>query len=240
MSFLTIYHRHILAAVHYNFNLQRETKKRNGDGEERIKISYPKFKNGEATVRDVRVQPNFGEQAWSLFHSSCFCFGGIVCHKNKSSQSNNPVFFISWAVSTDYVEEIFQTYLNASKSDLTEAAAKLREMTPAPMNTMVEKQPREEAVQKRIKRRSMEVKDVPPTTPGRWMWNTMKWSQKLIVCCFPVRYLKSVTIFFQFQSVSQVPDGSEKQNPSVNNASNQWKDIKMLSTVLRIGKKTNF
>ena len=82
-------------------------------------------------------------------------------------RSNNPVFFISWVVSTDYVEEIFQTYLNASKSDLTEAAAKLHEMTPAPMNTMVEKQPREEAVQKRIKRRSMEVKDVPPTTPGR-------------------------------------------------------------------------
>ena len=71
------------------------------------------------------------------------------------------------AVSTGYVEEIFQTYLNASKSDLTEAAAELCEMTPAPMNKRVEKQPREEAVQKRIKRRSMEVKDIPPTTPGR-------------------------------------------------------------------------
>lgn len=87
----------------------------------------------------------------------------MVYHESKS---NNPVF-IFLAVSTGYVEEIFKTFLNASKSDLTEAAAKLREMTPAPMNTMVEKQPREEAVQKRIKRRSMEVKDVPPTTPGR-------------------------------------------------------------------------
>ena len=50
---------------------------------------------------------------------------------------------------------------------MKEAAVKLSEMTPAPMNTIVEKQPREEAVQKRIKRRSMEVKDVPPTTLGR-------------------------------------------------------------------------
>ena len=58
---LTIYHRHTLAAAHYNFNLHRETKKRKADGEESIKVSYPKFKNGEATVRDVRVQPNFGE-----------------------------------------------------------------------------------------------------------------------------------------------------------------------------------
>ena len=57
----TIFHRHILASVHFNFNLNRETKKRNTDEEERIKVSYPKFKNGEATVRDVRVQPNFGE-----------------------------------------------------------------------------------------------------------------------------------------------------------------------------------
>ena len=35
--------------------------KRNACGEEKIKVCYPKFKNGEATVRDVRVQPNFGE-----------------------------------------------------------------------------------------------------------------------------------------------------------------------------------
>ena len=57
----TIFHRHILAAVHFNFNLKKETKKRNADGEERIKVCYPKFKNSEGTVRDVRVQPNFGE-----------------------------------------------------------------------------------------------------------------------------------------------------------------------------------
>lgn len=107
-SYVGMYCRHILAAVHFNFNLKRETKKRNADGEERIKVCYPKFKNGEATVRDVRVQPNF-----------------------------------------DYVEEIFQTYMRASKSDLTEAAAELCDKTPAPMNTMVEKQPREEALQKK-------------------------------------------------------------------------------------------
>ena len=57
--------------------------------------------------------------------------------------------------------------MRASKSDLTEAAAELFNKTPAPMNTMVEKQPREEALQQRIKRRSIEIKDVPPSTPGR-------------------------------------------------------------------------
>ena len=129
----------------------------------------------------------------------------------RTTQCSNAIFSIFWPLSTDYVEEIIQTYLNASKSDLTEAAAKLHEMTPVPMNSMVEKQPREEAVQKRLKRRSMEVKDVPPSTPGRLMWNKVKRSQKLIFCCVPVSYLTSITILFHFQSVSQVPDGSEKQ-----------------------------
>jgi len=66
----------------------------------------------------------------------------------------------------DYVEEIYQTFLNASKDDLRDATTKLKERTPAPMNTMLEKQPREEAIQKRVERKKMTAKDVPPTTPG--------------------------------------------------------------------------
>jgi len=62
------------------------------------------------------------------------------------------------------VEEIFQTFLGSSKNDLEEAARKLKVMTPAPMNTMVEKQAGEEAIEKRAKRKKMVVEDVPPTT----------------------------------------------------------------------------
>jgi len=54
-----IFLRHILAAVHFNFNLQREVAVTE-DNRQRQKVVYPKFKNGEATVRDVRVKPNFG------------------------------------------------------------------------------------------------------------------------------------------------------------------------------------
>ena len=53
--------RHILVAVHFNFNLQREVKCRESDGTERWRVSYPKFKNGEATVRNVKITPNFGK-----------------------------------------------------------------------------------------------------------------------------------------------------------------------------------
>ena len=30
-------------------------------GAKRVKVSYPKFKNGEATVKDVTVEPNLGK-----------------------------------------------------------------------------------------------------------------------------------------------------------------------------------
>ena len=53
--------RHILATVHFNNNLQREVKKLT-DGTEQVKVVYPKFKNGEATVRNIRVAPNYGMQ----------------------------------------------------------------------------------------------------------------------------------------------------------------------------------
>ena len=56
--------------------------------------------------------------------------------------------------------------MRASKDELHDASAKLSEKTPAAMNSMLEKQPRAEALQKREQRSKMVVKDVPPTTPG--------------------------------------------------------------------------
>lgn len=50
--------RHAIAIIHFNNNLNRETRTKNGN--EQISVVYPKFKNGEAVVRSVKVQPNFG------------------------------------------------------------------------------------------------------------------------------------------------------------------------------------
>ena len=47
-----------MAAVHFIFNLN--VKHREADGVERVKVSYPKFKNGEETVQNVKVTQNFG------------------------------------------------------------------------------------------------------------------------------------------------------------------------------------
>ena len=57
----TCFHsRHALAVVHFNCNLNRDVRVKK-DGSQQVKVIYPKFKNGEATVRDVRVPVHFGK-----------------------------------------------------------------------------------------------------------------------------------------------------------------------------------
>eukprot|EP00794_Sanderia_malayensis_P001009 gene1009-biopygen255 len=50
---------HIIAVLHFNENLLKEVKKKK-DGSVRYAVSYPKFKNGEATVRELRMPSKFG------------------------------------------------------------------------------------------------------------------------------------------------------------------------------------
>jgi hypothetical protein len=67
----------------------------------------------------------------------------------------------------DYVDDIFTTIcLSIRTKALKKAREELKTMTLAPMNTMLEKQPKSEAIKKREDRRQMLVKDVPPSIPG--------------------------------------------------------------------------
>ena len=52
--------------------------------------------------------------------------------------------------------------LSAESDEIKKAYKELVDITPAPMNTMLEKQPRKEAI-KMIERKEMVVADVPPT-----------------------------------------------------------------------------
>lgn len=57
-SWLGTFCRHILASLHFNENLLRETKKTE-DGKDYYKVSYPKFKLGEEVVREIAVPPTY-------------------------------------------------------------------------------------------------------------------------------------------------------------------------------------
>ena len=52
--------------------------KESKDGCQRIKVTYPKFKDGEATVRDVKEKQNFGTRVKktipTLGHKCGKCF----------------------------------------------------------------------------------------------------------------------------------------------------------------------
>ncbi|KAL9970830.1 hypothetical protein ACROYT_G023277 [Oculina patagonica] len=51
--------RHILAILHFNENIHRETQV-SKDGKEYIRVTYPKFKLGEEVVREVASPPTYG------------------------------------------------------------------------------------------------------------------------------------------------------------------------------------
>lgn len=52
---------------------------------------------------------------------------------------------------------------------LGDAVKELTAMTPLPMNTMLDKETRENALDSRQKRKKMVVKNVPPTTPCEYI-----------------------------------------------------------------------
>ena len=54
-----VFERTILAALHFNYNLRRESKV-DDNGAPKLSVVYPKFKDGDATIREVKVDTNYG------------------------------------------------------------------------------------------------------------------------------------------------------------------------------------
>ncbi|XP_078025289.1 uncharacterized protein LOC117260943 [Epinephelus lanceolatus] len=57
-SFLGMYSRLLLAALHYNNNGSREIA-RTSDGEACFAVSYPRFRKGDCVVRPVKEKPSY-------------------------------------------------------------------------------------------------------------------------------------------------------------------------------------
>jgi len=53
--------RTILAALHFNYNLNRESKL-DDHGEPRLRVNYVKYKYGEATIKEVKIPQNYGNK----------------------------------------------------------------------------------------------------------------------------------------------------------------------------------
>ena len=57
--------RTILAAIHFNYNLHRESKV-DEKNNSKLKVTYPKFKEGQAVVRKIKVEQNYGKCNYCL------------------------------------------------------------------------------------------------------------------------------------------------------------------------------
>lgn len=68
----------MFSALHFNLNLHRDVKK-NPDGTKQVKAVWPKFKNGEATVHDVKLEPNFGKMQTIKFQNGNELFFCMLC-----------------------------------------------------------------------------------------------------------------------------------------------------------------
>jgi len=49
----------MLAALHFNFNVQREPKK-DHTGQPKLIVDYPKYKYGEGSTKESKVPQNYG------------------------------------------------------------------------------------------------------------------------------------------------------------------------------------
>ena len=90
----------------------------------------------------------------------------------KLSVRRTVVPFVKSNLFLEYVEEIYQIFLEAmnTTSCLGDAVKELTAITPLPMNTMLDKETRESALDSRQKRRkTMVVKNAPPTTRCKYI-----------------------------------------------------------------------
>ena len=64
------------------------------------------------------------------------------------------------------MQDIYEAFLTATKEQLRGAEQKLKGMCLPPMNTVLDKQTKEDAIKKRSERSRIAIQDVPPATPG--------------------------------------------------------------------------
>ena len=74
---------------------------------------------------------------------------------------------------TDYVGKLFQFVMGLNKQQLQHTCSDHKTIISEPRNKMLEKEPRELAIRKQVKRFSIVVKNVPPTTAGTYQNKTL-------------------------------------------------------------------
>ena len=98
-----LFFRHILASLHFNENLHRETQK-SKNGEKYYRITWPKFKAGEEVIREVACPPTYG---------MCNMSNDDVSHDPEWAKNNGRGYFmVNRAWNNFRTLDIVRTYLS--------------------------------------------------------------------------------------------------------------------------------
>lgn len=118
-----------------------------------------------------------------------------VSHVSLSVYLNPyPYVIDSFVVPCRICRGIYQTFLKAQQEKtLVAVAVELDNMSPAPMNSMLDKQPRAEALAKRVERKRKLIVDVPPTTLGN-LWIPLHVYYRVFRLLYRVNRLLSLQI----------------------------------------------
>ena len=109
--FLFPFYRTILAALHFNYNLKRGSKV-DDDGEPVLHVTYPKFKEGQATMKEAKVCSSYGIYQYQSYYMcsafsktrillelrqvlSCESLGHVFLHTPLEEKGPNGATFIS-------------------------------------------------------------------------------------------------------------------------------------------------
>lgn len=92
-------------------------------------------------------------------------YNAIVAGKLSNGTVMQNFLFTIFVLVLDYVESIYQTFLQTDWSKLDEVACEIQRSAPLPMNTMLTKQAKTEAIEKWKKRKALTAIDVPGTAP---------------------------------------------------------------------------
>ena len=121
-----------MLAIHFNYNLNRKTKV-DVVGKPRLKVTYPKFKVGDATVREVKIVRNYGIPIELLSLS-------LNIKNAMSDKFHIFVYFLS-----DYVAEIYQTMITTPRAELNSIKDELQKKIPEALHSMFPEKKKKEA-----------------------------------------------------------------------------------------------
>ena len=113
--------RHVLASLHFNENVKRETQK-DKEGIPYYKVTYPKFKLGEEVVWEVAIPPTYLEYFWTA--GKYF----ILCVSITLTDVGYHCFLVG------YVDDIRKIMFPLPFNELQKISEKYQEKVRLPMN----------------------------------------------------------------------------------------------------------